>query len=53
MIRWPLALARALRLSYLQLVQSRVEQLAPWHPECRLIRLDIDRAHARLNATWR
>ena len=53
MIRWTLAVARSLRLAYLQLVQSRIEHVAPGHPECRLIRLDIERAHARLNATWR
>lgn len=53
MIRWPLALARALRLAYLLAVQSRIEQRAPWHPDSRRIRWDIERAHARLNATWR
>lgn len=53
MIRWPLAFARALRLAYLLAVQSRIEQQAPTHPDCRRIRWDVDRAHARLNATWR
>lgn len=54
MIRWPLAFARAVRLVYLLIVQAHVEQRAPhWHPERRRIRWDVERAQARLNATWR
>lgn len=53
MIRWLIALARTVHLHYLRAVQTRIERVAPDHPESRRIRWEIARARARLNATWR